>query len=214
MDIPTHHLNLALQPHPMSNRTPTEATAMTDDLQPERKMSIAHDEHPMDQKEAVDADATSPPVSAFRDLTQGEVVRTFWKTTLFCQMALFIACADGFQYTLPGNLIAQTSFVGRSLFEDRTGMAQDSPPQNSLAARSWMASLPSMPKTSLPGVASTLAPTFLPFCLVVGTFFTPVASCKNVPKTTNLQNLPTFADVPGPLTTSAAVPPCSLLRCL
>ncbi|RSH77861.1 uncharacterized protein EHS24_002927 [Apiotrichum porosum] len=91
---------------------------MTNDLQLERKTSITHDENPLDHKEAPDADTISPPVSAFRHLTQGEVVRMFWKTTLFCQMALFIACADGFQYSLPGNLIAQTSFVeqfGRSV---------------------------------------------------------------------------------------------------
>lgn len=30
-----------------------------------------------------------------------------------CFMALFVACSDGYQYSLPGNLVAEKSFIGK-----------------------------------------------------------------------------------------------------
>lgn len=54
------------------------------------------------------------PVSAFAHLDFRQTLRLFWKSFMFAMMALFLACSDGFQFQLPGNLIAQTSFIRQS----------------------------------------------------------------------------------------------------
>ena len=70
------------------------------------KVEIDHVEH--------DA-APVAPVSAYADLGFLATLRTFRRTALMCVMALFTACSDGYQYSLPGNLVAEKSFIGESL---------------------------------------------------------------------------------------------------
>lgn len=51
------------------------------------------------------------PVSHFVDHGFLATLRLFKKTAMICVLSLFIACSDGYQYTTPGNLVAQTSFI-------------------------------------------------------------------------------------------------------
>lgn len=76
----------------------------------ERKPTLDHDE---DVKLEETNALTEIPTTAWADLTIKEAVKTFRKTTIVCVAVLFIACSDGFQFSLPGNLVANTSFIGR-----------------------------------------------------------------------------------------------------
>ena len=69
--------------------------------------------HQIDHLDKQDADITVP-VSAFAHLDFKQTLRLFWKSFMYAMMALFLACSDGFQFQLPGNLIAQTSFIRES----------------------------------------------------------------------------------------------------
>jgi len=51
-------------------------------------------------------------VSAYADLGFLATLKTFKRTAAICFMALFTACSDGYQYSLPGNLVAEKSFIG------------------------------------------------------------------------------------------------------
>ena len=53
-------------------------------------------------------------VSAYADLGFLATLKTFKRTSAICFMALFTACSDGYQYSLPGNLVAEKSFIGKS----------------------------------------------------------------------------------------------------
>ena len=69
-----------------------------------------------------DEDAAAVPVSAYDHLSFKQTIRTFPKATLCCLLALFIASSDGFQFSLPGNLVAQTSFIS-----ERTRLTRSDP---------------------------------------------------------------------------------------
>lgn len=86
-------------------------TALTvQEAELERKFSTQHAEVDAQGKETT----VAVPVSAYVGLDFHSTLKTFWKTTMFCVLALFLACSDGFQFQLPGNLVAQTSFIGKS----------------------------------------------------------------------------------------------------
>lgn len=47
---------------------------------------------------------TSKPISAYANLSSKESLRLFWKPTLFCFLAAYGACNDGFQISLMSQL--------------------------------------------------------------------------------------------------------------
>ena len=65
----------------------------------------------VDHLETSLADATVL-VSAYADLGFLATLKTFKRTATICFIALFTACSDGYQYSLPGNLVAEKSFIG------------------------------------------------------------------------------------------------------
>lgn len=54
------------------------------------------------------------PVSPYSNLGIMETLKTFKKSAFLCLCVLFIACSDGYQYSLPGSLAAESSFIGKS----------------------------------------------------------------------------------------------------
>lgn len=77
-----------------------------------QKVEVEHLEH--------DAPGLAP-VSAYVDLGFLATLKTFRRTALLCVMALFTACSDGYQYSLPGNLVAEKSFIGESILSSLHG---------------------------------------------------------------------------------------------
>jgi hypothetical protein len=131
-------------------------TTQEDNL--ERKYSAHHAE---DETANKGNDTVAVPVSAFAGLSFKETLRTFWKTTMFCVLALFLACSDGFQFQLPGNLVAQTSFIRKCLtyeYVSRSTKSTLTIQSNSVLFRlrlEW----PSMLRPLLHGAVSTVPDT-------------------------------------------------------
>jgi hypothetical protein len=79
--------------------------AVVNEIELEKRTSVEH--HESESKFKEDGVA---PVSAYADLGVKESLKTFKRTVVLALLALFIACSDGYQFSLPGNIIAQTSF--------------------------------------------------------------------------------------------------------
>ena len=71
-----------------------------------RPPSLAHDE--VDKLGIIDPHSI---VSQADDLTLIQTIRTYPKATLLCAFAAFGAISDGYQYALPGSIVALPGFI-------------------------------------------------------------------------------------------------------
>jgi hypothetical protein len=74
------------------------------------KVDVIHDELVSGQALSEQPKALAE-ISHWNSLSTLETLKVFRKTTFICILVGFNACSDGFQFALPGQIIANTGFI-------------------------------------------------------------------------------------------------------
>jgi hypothetical protein len=98
---------LSTHTHIMSNQAPVASTidakGVGDKPHPDYKEEIEEKDHVQDN--------TVQLVSADKYLSLWQTIKTYPRASFFSALAAFGAVSDGYQYNLPGNIIALPGFV-------------------------------------------------------------------------------------------------------
>lgn len=115
----TNDLPSPLKPsnYPESLSTPLLPHVMLQ--QPDKDLELAHIDH--DIKEATEKDL-SDLVSPDADMSFSRTLRAHWKAMVYCVAVGICAMGDGYQFKMPGNIVALRGFIDQMGYPNAAGV--------------------------------------------------------------------------------------------